>query len=196
VIGLHPDQVTDSIVEAALKYSKPFAVVPCCVFPYLFPHRRLLLLHNTVDLSRPQHLHLRTVKAPKLSHLLRNLNHLLRLDLQKHHHHHHHHHQTRNSRRSPRFGRSLPSHLTVEPDWAISAKDKQLFWDAVAAGAQPSTYTASAQACGSFCVCFSIFPASNICSVFERAYLFFLSFQCVSEKRLVITTLSWRELLT
>jgi len=33
VLGLHPDQATDSIVDFALQFNKPFAVVPCCVFP-------------------------------------------------------------------------------------------------------------------------------------------------------------------
>ena len=33
VLGLHPDQATDSIVDFALQFGKPFAVVPCCVFP-------------------------------------------------------------------------------------------------------------------------------------------------------------------
>jgi hypothetical protein len=41
IVGLHPDQATDAIVDAALAFQKPFAVVPCCVFPYLFTHRRL-----------------------------------------------------------------------------------------------------------------------------------------------------------
>lgn len=39
VIGFHPDQATESIVDEALRYSLPFAVVPCCVFPDLSPHR-------------------------------------------------------------------------------------------------------------------------------------------------------------
>ena len=34
-------QATDSIVEFAVQYDKAFAVVPCCVFPRLFKHRRL-----------------------------------------------------------------------------------------------------------------------------------------------------------
>ncbi|KAG2440768.1 hypothetical protein HXX76_003624 [Chlamydomonas incerta] len=41
VVGLHPDQATDSILDFALDRGKPFAIVPCCVFPRLFPHRRL-----------------------------------------------------------------------------------------------------------------------------------------------------------
>ena len=39
LVGLHPDEATELIVNAALKYGRPFAVVPCCVFPRLFPHR-------------------------------------------------------------------------------------------------------------------------------------------------------------
>ncbi|DBA82612.1 TPA: hypothetical protein ACH3X1_006861 [Trebouxia sp. C0004] len=41
VLGLHPDQATDSIVDFALQFNKPFAVVPCCVFPRQFQHRQL-----------------------------------------------------------------------------------------------------------------------------------------------------------
>lgn len=41
VVGMHPDQATDSIVELAAELGKPFALVPCCVFPRLFNHRRL-----------------------------------------------------------------------------------------------------------------------------------------------------------
>ena len=38
---MHPDQATDLIVDAALRYGKPFAVVPCCVFPNHHPNRRI-----------------------------------------------------------------------------------------------------------------------------------------------------------
>ena len=41
VIGLHPDEATDAIVDTAIAGRVPFAVVPCCVFSRLFPHRRL-----------------------------------------------------------------------------------------------------------------------------------------------------------
>lgn len=41
LIGFHPDQCTETIVDMALKHNKPFAVVPCCVFPSLFPMRSL-----------------------------------------------------------------------------------------------------------------------------------------------------------
>jgi hypothetical protein len=39
VIGMHPDEATETIVDEAIQAGKPFAVVPCCVFPKLFPDR-------------------------------------------------------------------------------------------------------------------------------------------------------------
>jgi hypothetical protein len=41
-VGMHPDQATEAIVDQALALGRPFAVVPCCVFPKLFPDRRLV----------------------------------------------------------------------------------------------------------------------------------------------------------
>ena len=41
IVGLHPDECTEDILDAALKLSKPVAIIPCCVFPSLFPDRRL-----------------------------------------------------------------------------------------------------------------------------------------------------------
>jgi hypothetical protein len=41
LLGLHPDECTEDIVDAALACNKPFAIVPCCVFPGFFPLRRL-----------------------------------------------------------------------------------------------------------------------------------------------------------
>jgi len=41
VVGLHPDQATEAILEYAVQHDAPFALMPCCVFPRLFPHRRL-----------------------------------------------------------------------------------------------------------------------------------------------------------
>ena len=40
VVGLHPDEATSPIVECARRHGKPFAVVPCCVYPKMFPERR------------------------------------------------------------------------------------------------------------------------------------------------------------
>jgi hypothetical protein len=39
IIGLHADGATEAIVDAALIHSKPFVVVPCCVFPNFFCER-------------------------------------------------------------------------------------------------------------------------------------------------------------
>ncbi|KAI8384664.1 uncharacterized protein BYT42DRAFT_563245 [Radiomyces spectabilis] len=41
LVGLHADQATEPIVDAALSLGKPFAVVPCCVFSHQFRSRRL-----------------------------------------------------------------------------------------------------------------------------------------------------------
>lgn len=41
LVGLHPDEATELIVEIALKNDKKFAIVPCCVFPNLFNKRFL-----------------------------------------------------------------------------------------------------------------------------------------------------------
>eukprot|EP00775_Hariotina_reticulata_P005195 gene5195-5433_t len=35
------DQATEAILQYAVSKGKPFAIVPCCVFPRLFPHRQL-----------------------------------------------------------------------------------------------------------------------------------------------------------
>jgi hypothetical protein len=40
VVGMHPDQATEPIVDLALAHGKPFAVVPCCVFARETPGRR------------------------------------------------------------------------------------------------------------------------------------------------------------
>jgi hypothetical protein len=41
LIGIHPDEPTEDILDLALTYQKPVAVVPCCVFPGFFPLRTL-----------------------------------------------------------------------------------------------------------------------------------------------------------
>ena len=43
MIGLHADGATEAIVDAALEYNRPFVVVPCCVFPNLFPQRHVVM---------------------------------------------------------------------------------------------------------------------------------------------------------
>jgi hypothetical protein len=39
--GMHADGATEALVDYALAHDKPFAVVPCCVFPGAAPHRRV-----------------------------------------------------------------------------------------------------------------------------------------------------------
>ncbi|KAG6975937.1 hypothetical protein JG688_00001877 [Phytophthora aleatoria] len=39
-VGMHPDEATEAIVDAALKLGKPFAIVPCCVMSRVFPDRQ------------------------------------------------------------------------------------------------------------------------------------------------------------
>ena len=41
LVGLHPDQTTQDILELALQFDKNVAIVPCCVFPSFFPLRVL-----------------------------------------------------------------------------------------------------------------------------------------------------------
>lgn len=45
-IGLHADECTEDILDAALRYNKSVAIVPCCVFPSFFPMRRLRSKNN------------------------------------------------------------------------------------------------------------------------------------------------------
>jgi hypothetical protein len=40
VVGLHPDQATEHIVDFCLANGRPFVVVPCCVYGKMFPSRR------------------------------------------------------------------------------------------------------------------------------------------------------------
>lgn len=41
IVGFHPDQATDYCFKLAEILQVPVCVVPCCVFPSEFPHRRL-----------------------------------------------------------------------------------------------------------------------------------------------------------
>lgn len=36
MLGFHPDEATEALVDAAIAHQRPFAVVPCCVFSRLF----------------------------------------------------------------------------------------------------------------------------------------------------------------
>lgn len=48
-VGLHPDECTEDIVDVALEFGKPLAIVPCCVFSGFFP-LRTILHHQTGEL--------------------------------------------------------------------------------------------------------------------------------------------------
>lgn len=37
LVGMHPDEATEPIIDAALRHGRPFAVVPCCVFARALP---------------------------------------------------------------------------------------------------------------------------------------------------------------
>lgn len=39
VVGMHPDQAAEGIVDFAIKMKKPFALIPCCVYSKQFPRR-------------------------------------------------------------------------------------------------------------------------------------------------------------
>ena len=41
VVGMHPDEATEPLVDYSLQFSMDFAVIPCCVFSQDFPGRRL-----------------------------------------------------------------------------------------------------------------------------------------------------------
>jgi len=44
VVGMHPDEATHAIVDLSIELGKDLAVVPCCVFPKMFPR---FLKNNT-----------------------------------------------------------------------------------------------------------------------------------------------------
>ena len=55
IVGMHADGATEAIVDAGLKYDKPFVVTPCCVFPNLFPMR---FLPPNADATRQEQIQL------------------------------------------------------------------------------------------------------------------------------------------
>ena len=42
LLGLHPDQCTEDILDVAIKHNLSVALVPSCVFPDLFPSRKIV----------------------------------------------------------------------------------------------------------------------------------------------------------
>ena len=39
IIGMHPDQATEHMIDYAIANNKPFAVIPCCIYSKQFPSR-------------------------------------------------------------------------------------------------------------------------------------------------------------
>lgn len=70
VVGLHADQATEIIVDAALAAGVPFAVVPCCVFPTANMERRTRCgrkVHTTrqfVEYLSAKQVHIQTAFLP------------------------------------------------------------------------------------------------------------------------------------
>lgn len=52
VVGLHPDQAAEAIIDLALASGAAFAVVPCCVYSAEFPQRKLKLSDGSSTLVR------------------------------------------------------------------------------------------------------------------------------------------------
>ncbi|KAL3815289.1 hypothetical protein ACHAXA_006791 [Cyclostephanos tholiformis] len=69
IVGFHPDQATEAIIDMALLLRVPFAVVPCCVFPSEFPERtlggkRVRIYSELVEYLRTKHDGIRTTTLP------------------------------------------------------------------------------------------------------------------------------------
>eukprot|EP00984_Skeletonema_dohrnii_P023176 scaffold12252_cov133-Skeletonema_dohrnii-CCMP3373.AAC.2 len=41
LLGLHPDECTEDILDAALEHNLSVAIIPCCLFSYLYPSRTI-----------------------------------------------------------------------------------------------------------------------------------------------------------
>ena len=52
VVGFHPDQAVDACLDLAGVLNVPFCVVPCCVFPKEFPHRRVYVADDQYEVVR------------------------------------------------------------------------------------------------------------------------------------------------
>ena len=49
IVGFHPDQATEAIIDLALLLKVPFCIVPCCAFPSEFPNRFLPKNYNDTN---------------------------------------------------------------------------------------------------------------------------------------------------
>jgi hypothetical protein len=43
LVGMHPDQAAEHLVDFALKNKKPFVLIPCCVYHKQFPYRFVMM---------------------------------------------------------------------------------------------------------------------------------------------------------
>ena len=52
LVGVHPDEATEAIVDTAIHFKIPFAIVPCCLHSALYPDRMLAIdrVVNSYDL--------------------------------------------------------------------------------------------------------------------------------------------------
>jgi len=55
IVGFHPDQATEAIIDMALLLQIPFCIVPCCVFPCEFPNRKIKREDGTFTKVRDYH---------------------------------------------------------------------------------------------------------------------------------------------
>lgn len=53
LLGLHPDECTEDILDAALEHDLSVAIIPCCLFTSLFPSRTIKRSSNGVDKEVP-----------------------------------------------------------------------------------------------------------------------------------------------
>ena len=70
IVGMHPDQAAEGIVDFALRMKKPFALIPCCVYSKQFPRKKtpsgaqVSNYQDLVDHLRAKHPDIRTMKMP------------------------------------------------------------------------------------------------------------------------------------
>ncbi|KAI9909035.1 hypothetical protein PsorP6_015094 [Peronosclerospora sorghi] len=65
LVGMHPDETTQAIVDDALTLRKPFAIVPCCVMSRVFPDRRCWMVHLSSRTRRLSNISGRSIRQFK-----------------------------------------------------------------------------------------------------------------------------------
>jgi len=70
VIGMHPDQAAEGIVDFSLRMKKPFALLPCCVYSKQFPKKKksdgkhVTNYYDLIDHLKSKHPDIKTTKLP------------------------------------------------------------------------------------------------------------------------------------